>query len=429
MRRFVRIAFVAFLTLVLAAIIVQDHTPLMPLGLFNSGRGAYAAGSWGCLFFVVASLFVLSRELRSGHTSRLASAIRGVVVFAVILEALVTIVDLGWMSSRPDAPLGGPYYEMHGKSGAPIILRKHRGGSPFGFRTAAPYAKTPGAYRILFLGDSYTEGSGRRAECNYPTVVQRELRERGRNVEVMNAGVSGYGPAQALALLRELAARGYRFDAVVYNFLVENDFTDNLPGTERRVVAGMAFRFPRSRFLRLFHPLNSRTFRTAMFTRALISIHYELHDFSALGTGPCEPEPEHLDGLPDTVRGIVLRKLADAERVIASEPAIENATGAVREMAREVRALGVPFVVVVFPDRSSVDPELRAVLDADSTGLRAAAELRTVVRERLPGIPLVNASEALDEAGSYRRVDTHLSDYGNVEVGEYVGRRLDTILE
>ena len=46
---------------------------------------------------------------------------------------------------------------------------------------------------------------------------------------------------------------------------LEASFTDNLPGTERRVVSGINFRFPISRFLRVFHPLNSRTFRYLLF--------------------------------------------------------------------------------------------------------------------------------------------------------------------
>ena len=40
-----------------------------------------------------------------------------------------------------------------------------------GFRSAVPYEKVPAGRRVLFLGDSYTEGSGRSAECNSPEVA------------------------------------------------------------------------------------------------------------------------------------------------------------------------------------------------------------------------------------------------------------------
>ena len=46
--------------------------------------------------------------------------------------------------------------------------------------------------RILFLGDSYTEGSGSASACNYPEVAAQELSERiGAPVEAINAGVGG----------------------------------------------------------------------------------------------------------------------------------------------------------------------------------------------------------------------------------------------
>jgi lysophospholipase L1-like esterase len=431
MPRIFRFSLIVFLALVLAAIVIQDFTDAVPEGLFNSGRGVYTAMSWMALVLVLFAIAVLVvRELR-GSLGKLADMVGGMVVFVVVLELLVTVGDIDFMSRRPDAPLGGPYYEMKSNQGDPVIFRKHNGPSPFGFRTDEAYTIDSDAYRVLFLGDSYTEGSGRRAECNYPTVVERELAARlGRKVEVVNAGVSGYGPVQALNLFRELLALGYRFDTVVYNFLTENDFTDNLPGTRRRAVAGMAFRFPRSRFLRTFHPLNSTTFRTAMFLRGLIRIRYELDDFSAVEPGPCDLDGESLDALPETLRDIATRKLDDVARIRASEATVANATAAIADMRRESEALGMPFVLVVFPDRLSVDPELQSLLGADSETLQAVASLRTVVRERLGDTRVIDATPALEgRSGLFRRVDTHLSDLGNVVAGEWVAARLAELLE
>jgi acyl-CoA thioesterase I len=45
--------------------------------------------------------------------------------------------------------------------------------------------------RIVALGDSLTAGYGLDAEDSFPAVLEAELRARGHDVEVVNAGVSG----------------------------------------------------------------------------------------------------------------------------------------------------------------------------------------------------------------------------------------------
>jgi acyl-CoA thioesterase-1 len=45
--------------------------------------------------------------------------------------------------------------------------------------------------RIVALGDSLTAGYGLDAEDSFPAVLEAELRKRGHDVEVVNAGVSG----------------------------------------------------------------------------------------------------------------------------------------------------------------------------------------------------------------------------------------------
>jgi acyl-CoA thioesterase-1 len=45
--------------------------------------------------------------------------------------------------------------------------------------------------RLVALGDSLTAGYGLPAEAAFPAVLERALKQRGHNVEVANAGVSG----------------------------------------------------------------------------------------------------------------------------------------------------------------------------------------------------------------------------------------------
>lgn len=56
--------------------------------------------------------------------------------------------------------------------------------------------------RILTIGDSCTFGSLFNRYC-YPRALERELQRRGHDVEVINAGVEGYGPKQVLARIDE----------------------------------------------------------------------------------------------------------------------------------------------------------------------------------------------------------------------------------
>lgn len=61
--------------------------------------------------------------------------------------------------------------------------------------------RAAGPIRIVAFGDSLTAGFGLRPGEAFPDVLQRALVQRGRNVEVVNAGVSGDTTAAGLARL------------------------------------------------------------------------------------------------------------------------------------------------------------------------------------------------------------------------------------
>lgn len=52
-------------------------------------------------------------------------------------------------------------------------------------------ADVPGPYRVVYLGDSLAAGYGLPEEEAFPAVVEGLLRERGLEIETVNAGVSG----------------------------------------------------------------------------------------------------------------------------------------------------------------------------------------------------------------------------------------------
>jgi hypothetical protein len=88
------------------------------------------------------------------------------------------------------------------------------------------YAKPAGTLRVLALGDSHTQGYEVRQEATFSAVLERYLAARDVRAEVLNAGVSGFSTAEALAYLESEGHR-YQPDVVVLGFFA-NDYEDNL---------------------------------------------------------------------------------------------------------------------------------------------------------------------------------------------------------
>ena len=86
-----------------------------------------------------------------------------------------------------------------------------------------PIPKPAGTYRILMLGDSFTEGGGLPNDGSVAKLVETELRRGacGPRVDVINAGHSSYSPILEYLLLRDVGLR-LEPDLVVLNF----DMTD-----------------------------------------------------------------------------------------------------------------------------------------------------------------------------------------------------------
>jgi hypothetical protein len=86
---------------------------------------------------------------------------------------------------------------------------------------ARPKAKTAGRRRVLVLGDSFTEGGQIDDADLFTARVEAALGD----VEVVNAGVGGYGTVQEYLYLRE-EGLGFAPDLVVVVFY-DNDLIDN----------------------------------------------------------------------------------------------------------------------------------------------------------------------------------------------------------
>lgn len=97
-----------------------------------------------------------------------------------------------------------------------------------GFRNTKEfsYAKPANTIRVLSIGDSHTQGYEVRQNSTFSAVLERFLKHRAKNAEVINTGVSGFSNAEELVFLENEGIK-YNPDVVVLGFFA-NDFEDNL---------------------------------------------------------------------------------------------------------------------------------------------------------------------------------------------------------
>ena len=90
--------------------------------------------------------------------------------------------------------------------------------------------KNADTLRVAVVGDSYAEACQVSQEKAFWSVMERRLQDcaalRGRRVEVINFGVSGYGTAQELITLREKVWE-YSPDVILLAVTTNNDVLDN----------------------------------------------------------------------------------------------------------------------------------------------------------------------------------------------------------
>lgn len=97
--------------------------------------------------------------------------------------------------------------------------------------------RSPGVYRILLLGDSFVEASQVSFDSSLSARLERVLsKQSGHAVEVISAGVSGWGTDDELRYLTEYGLR-YHPDLVLVAMTLHNDVSDNLR-EEWHAVAG-----------------------------------------------------------------------------------------------------------------------------------------------------------------------------------------------
>ena len=319
------------------------------------------------------------------------------------------------------------------------------------------YAKPSGVYRILVLGDSFTEGYTVVEDEIFTEVLRRDLETRwgAGAVEVVNGGTGGYSTDQELLFFRG-EGRRYAPDLVILAF-VENDVwynaqpayprapkplfalrggelvVSNLPVPE---LATAPDRSPAETPGNAWH--RARVFlgqHSALYTfvRDRVKGTHWLHA-TAIGLGLADP-PDDLDATID---------MPDACQVFRREPtpAVEQAWSLTEALLRtlrdEVERSGARFMVVNVPPSFDLDPDawrdIRRKYGLDERDWSASAVTRHLVdlcsRNRIDLYDLTPAFAAAIEAGEdrpeplYFPIDGHWTARGHRLAGERIAEAL-----
>lgn len=241
-----------------------------------------------------------------------------------------------------------------------------------------PFERSRGSLRVVVLGDSQTWGSGVTQDDRFSDVLERLLRERGIDAEVVNLGIPGYGTDQELLLFRRLGRR-YRPDLVIVAFYW-NDVFENSSTT--------AYGYPKPRFVLVAGELR------------LTNVPVPTSVSSGPGTGERRARgglKTWLEAHAATYRLVAgaVRRSAVAYEMLAAlgvaggprrdpESAEWKVTRRLLERLRaEVHAADAAFLVAILPERADVDTashDLKRALLADLARL-GGVDLTPAVRE------------------------------------------------
>jgi hypothetical protein len=359
------------------------------------------------------------RKVREA-AARLVLVVVGVVMALGMLELFAR-----WRLGRPGSFQGG-------------VVDLKDAGFRYGRHS---FEKDPMVFRVVGIGDSFAFGVVQ-PSYNYHHIIQKRLvSELGRPVEVINLGKPSIGPAKGLAILRELGLK-FSPDVVMWTFFVGNDFTDDPPGVEYSINDILS----RKHWERAFHPHE----RIAWYERFRL---YGYARFLWLRFGNVGVQGVDREGRMVLAPNRFLQIEENRAAVLMSDNRLRDAFHQCVK-PRLVQAVslcqkrGIPFVLVVAPDRVELEPDLaRSVLESlgrndqipsedlpgyesslvngDMLPLTIAHDL-TAQFATLKGVHVVDLVEVFRQENDvlYLERNTHWNRAGNALAGETIASEL-----
>lgn len=285
-------------------------------------------------------------------TITLLLALAGIVLAAAVGEVALRISGFSYVNfDKPDIDRGNSlrpklagWHTTEGR--AYVELNSH------GYRDVErPKAKPRGVYRIAVLGDSFIEGREVDLKDSVCAVLERILNDqavgKGRVVEVLNFGVSGYGTTQELLTLRN-DVYAFAPDQVLLAVFTGNDVADNSQALSHKLRARPYF------ILRGEQLVLDTSFRqSATFTERqtwTAAIFYALQDYSRLVQLAYRVRQ---GGLGDRLSAVEPLPEGAIENRIYAEPkddvwreAWRITERLIRDMHEELKSRGITFGVV-----------------------------------------------------------------------------------
>lgn len=219
--------------------------------------------------------------------------------------------------------------------------------------------KAKNTIRIALLGDSFAEARHVSLEKTFWNVAEKKLRScyatRDREVEFVNFGVSGYGTAQELLMLRSFVWE-YSPDVVLLATFIGNDLADNV-----RALSGNSYQpyFTESGgtlfFDKSFQNTKWYSFRTSSIGSGLLTLLTRSRTLQVINRGRLFLIQKKRDTDPKNVGlySVVYTKPKSAEW----KRAWNITERLISTMAKETKAHGSRFAVVMTTNGGSVHPD------------------------------------------------------------------------
>ncbi|MCB0168118.1 MAG: SGNH/GDSL hydrolase family protein, partial [Anaerolineae bacterium] len=160
-----------------------------------------------------------------------------IIVSLVAIIASLLVLELGLhLVIRPDTTRFSAATGWRGRANEFKLLDTDGYNHPFQLNslgmhdTEHPFTKPANTYRILMLGDSFTEAR----QVTEPETAHQVLEDRlnaasqGQHYSVISAGVPAWGTGQQLLYYRS-EGRHFQPDLVLLMFYIGNDLNDNIP--------------------------------------------------------------------------------------------------------------------------------------------------------------------------------------------------------
>lgn len=280
-----------------------------------------------------------------------------------------------------------------------------------------PYAKPPGARRLLMIGDSFTFGYGVEESQRFASLLQNSLRAHDPRAEVIDAGVPSWSTADELLFLREEGWK-YHPDAVVDCFY-ENDVNENV---ERGLFSLRGGKLVASERVATDHRPSGQAVTRDPINNRILSVG---SDQAAPGAAARAPEPGFWISHFQLARLIRLSAFRARSRPSDPMPARRESaqqlcTRLFEEMRREAKARGARFVLVLIPSRQAVASGRPSTLSRFPVIEKWAASQPTgSVIDLLPALRGAGPSPA-----PYFAHDAHLNTRGHAIAGAALSNAL-----